>query len=200
MLSNELMIFCNRWLKKSDRYTNDTTEEVFDKFFSLFVPYNAIYFDVTLELIENGKIGKNRTGDRVSAVKNIPVYIGQDALSQKLLDMSDDINKIIELIKNRTFYISTKKDNITPDTDADKELINNIEIFLLECKKKDQKRFNESILILIYGMRYNMFNGKKDLQSKQIDLLVPMNNIILTIITTLLYWRKNEDFNRYFNL
>ena len=31
MLSNELIIFCERWLKKADKYTNDTTEDVFDK-------------------------------------------------------------------------------------------------------------------------------------------------------------------------
>ncbi len=192
MLNNELITFSKRWLKKADKYTNDTTEEVFDKFFSLFVPYNAIYFDVTLELIENRKIGKNRTGDRVSAVKNIPVYIGQDVLSQKLLDMSDDINKIIDLIKNKTFYISTKKDNITPDTDADKELVDNIEIFLLECKKKDQKKFNESVLSLIYGARCNMFHGKKGFDPIQKELLAPMNNILEMIIKELLLQNSEE--------
>jgi hypothetical protein len=193
MLSNELIIFCNRWLEKASKYTNDTTEDVFDKFFSLFVPYNAIYFDVTLELIENGKIGKKRTGDRVSAVKNIPVYIGQDVLSQKLLDMSDDINKILDLIKNKTFHISTKKDNTTTNTDADKELVDNIEIFLLEHKKKDQQKFNEAVLSLIYGTRCNMFHGKKELFDKQIELLVPMNNILKVIIQDLLLKIDQEN-------
>ncbi len=182
MLGNELITFCKRWLKKADKYTNDTIEEVFDNFFSLYVAYNAIYFEATTELIKKKKIGKNRIGDRVSAVKNIPVYIGQDTLSQKLLDMSDDINKMIDLVKNGTFYISTQKDNITPDTDEDMKLVKDIERFLSKRKKKDRKKFNEAVLSLIYGVRCNMFHGKKGLDTIQKGLLKPLNKILLTII------------------
>ncbi len=181
MLSNELKSFCNRWLKKANKYSDNKTEDVFDKFFSLYIAYNTIYFEATIQLIENKQIGMNRTGDRVSATKNIPVYIGQDILSKKLLDMSDDINKIIDLIKNGTFYISTKKDNATPDTGMDKHLIGDIEIFLSKGKKKDQKKFNEAVLTFIYDVRCNMFHGKKGFDTIQKNLLKPVNKILTMI-------------------
>ena len=185
MLSDELRGLCKRWLGKANKY-GDATEDVFDKFFSLYVIYNAIYFEVTMELINSQKISNKRRGDRVSETKNIPEYIGQNNLSERLLSHTDDIKKIIDLIKNETFYISTKNDNVAPDYEKDQEFIDDIETFYALKNRTNQKRFNEALLSLIYGARCNMFHGKKDLQSKQIDLLVSMNSILLVIITTLL--------------
>jgi len=193
MLNDDLKYFCNRWIEKADNYTNDSTEDVFDRFFSLYVAYNAIYFEATIDLIENKQIGKKRTGDRVSAVRNIPVYIGQNILSKKLLDMSDDINKIINLIKNGTFYISTKKDNVTPDPDIDKNLIRDIEIFLSKSKKRDQQKFNEAVLTFMYDVRCNMFHGKKGFDSIQKQLLIPMNSILEMLIKTSLQTNNKEQ-------
>ncbi len=193
MLNDDLKHFCNRWIEKADNYTHDLTEDVFDRFFSLYVAYNAIYFEATIQLIEKKQIGKNRTGDRVSAVKNIPVYIGQNTLSRKLLDMSDDINTIINLIKNGTFYISTKKDNVTPDPDIDKNLIRDIEAFLSDSKTKNQQKFNEAMLTFIYEVRCNMFHGKKGFDPIQKQLLIPMNRILKVIIQDLLLMMNQED-------
>lgn len=187
MLSNKLITFCNRWLEKADKYTNDTTEDVFDKFFSLYVVYNAIYTEATIKLKENNP--KISNGDRISAVKNISTYIGHDILSKSLLDMSNDINKVIELIKKGTFYISTKRDekgNIVSSNDEDDKLINIIETYISTQKRKDWKKFNEAVLSLIYGVRCNMFHGDKSFDPIQKQLLIPVNKILEMIIKELL--------------
>lgn len=184
MLSNELINFCNRWLDKADTYTNNSTEEVFDKFFSLYVVYNAIYSEATLKLKE--KNSKISAGDRISATENISKYIGHQILFEKLQNLSKEINKIIELIKNGTFYISTKRDNITPDTEQDNKYITDIEMNKTAIKSNDKQEFNKAILNLIYGVRCNMFHGKKGFNPIQRELLIPMNNILEMIIKDLL--------------
>lgn len=191
MLSNELRTFCNRWLEKSDKY-GESTEDIFDKFFSLYVVYNAIYFEITIELINSRSIGKNQNWDKVSAVENIPIYVGQKKLSDTLFNMIKDINVMIGLIKDNTFYISTKNDNHTANHERDQEMIDNIETFCALQNKKNQKRFNEAVLELIYGARCNMFHGKKEFKDQQIDLLIPMNNILEMIIKDLLLVEKGR--------
>ncbi len=186
MLNNDLKHFCNRWIQKADRYSNDTTEDVFDKFFSLYVAYNAIYSDVTLELIKAKKIGKKWTKDKVSATKNIPVYIGQDRLYTALQLMRSDIDAIVELINNGTFHISTKEDNITPNTEQDKKFLFNIESNNETKGAYGQKKYNEAVLSLIYGARCNMFHGSKSFEPIQETLLIPMNNILEMIMKELL--------------
>ncbi len=183
MLNDELIRFCNRWLEKAEKY-GESTEDVFDKFFSLFVVYNAIYFEVTQQLRSTNKSISCKDGD--SAIQNIPLYIGQDILSEKLFTMLDDINQIIGLIKDNTFHIFTKYCSNTPNHNKDALLISNIEIYLINRNQENQEKFNEAILSLIYGARCNMFHGNKKLQFQQIDLLVPMNNILEMIIKDLL--------------
>jgi len=39
----ERMEIAKRWLEKSKKYNSDNVEEVMDKFFSLYVAYNAMY-------------------------------------------------------------------------------------------------------------------------------------------------------------
>ncbi len=184
MLSNELITFCNRWLEKADKYSDDSTDEVFDKFFSLYVVYNAIYTEATIKLKE--KNSKVSTKDRQSATKNMPVYIGQDRLHTALQRMRSDIDTIVELINNGTFHISTKEDNITPNTEQDKKFLFNIESNNETKGAYGQKKYNEAVLSLIYGARCNMFHGSKSFEPIQEVLLIPMNNILEMIIKELL--------------
>ncbi len=190
MLSNELMIFCNRWLEKADKYSDDNTDHVFDKFFSLYVVYNALYVESTLELKRMGK--EKGTWDKVSATKNVPIYIGNEKLYQKLQKFMSEIETIVRLIEQGTFYISTKKDNITPDADKDKKYIEDIK-FNKEARKKTLiENFNIGILSLIYGTRCNMFHGRKGFDPIQKQLLTPMNNILEMIIKELLLKERKE--------
>lgn len=185
MLGSDLIEFCKRWLRKAGTY-GGSTEDVFDEFFSLYVVYNAIYSRVTVVLIDKEKIQKNRTKDRISATKNVPVYIGQNILSEKLFEIKDDIVTIIQLIEQDRFYISTKANNITADEVKDKELIRDIKAFLANQNIENSKKFNEAVLSMIYGTRNNMFHGSKNFDHSQISILEPMNKILRTIIALLL--------------
>ncbi len=191
MLSNELITFCNRWLEKADKYTNDTTEEVFDKFFSLYVVYNAIYTEATSELKE--KNSKVSTRDRQSATENIPVYIGQDKLFNALQIMKPDIDKIVELIGNSTFHISINRKDFTADTEEDNKNLSAIKNNTVTTSKTGQKKHNEAVLSLIYGTRCNMFHGSKSFEPIQEPLLIPMNNILEMIIKELLLQNNEEE-------
>ncbi len=185
MLSNELIIFCNRWLEKADKYSDDSTDEVYDKFFSLYVVYNAIYFESTLELQKKDK--KISTRDRNSAIINIPKYIGQDILYDKLIRIQTEINQIIELINNNVFHLSiNKNDHKMPNYEEDRKLIENIQKNTLARNKKDKQKYNEAVLTLIYETRCNMFHGQKAFEDNQMALLTPMNNILEVIIKDLL--------------
>ncbi len=184
MRSSELKSFCNRWIEKADNYTNDSIEDVFDRFFSLYVVYNALYFEITLELKSIGK--EKGTGDRVSATKNVPVYIGNEKLYKKLQELTPQIETIVQLIEQGTFYISTKKDNITPDKIKDKKYVDYIKFNKNTTSKTSIENFNIGLLSLIYGTRCNMFHGKKGFDLIQIQLISPMNDILVMIIKELL--------------
>ncbi len=188
MIDNSIKQFCMRWSDKADKYTEKTTEDVFDRFFSLFVAYNTLYSEITI-MLEKKNMHKG-TGDRVSATQNVPKYIGQAILFDKLKNLSGDIDKIVNLIKNGTFYISTKRDNITPDTAKDNKYIDNIENINSAQNLANKTKFNEAVLSLIYGVRCNMFHGKKGFDPIQKELLIPMNNILEMLIKDLLL---NDD-------
>ena len=178
---SELKRHCERWIKKSDGYDEGETVYVFDKFFTLFVTYNSIYFNATIYLISQGKIGKNRTGDKDSATKNMNDFIGTKELYNKLVSLESEVVKILDCIGS-PFYISTERDNITPDVEEDERLVNNIKNKFNLSNVNEQRKFNISLLTLIYGVRCNMFHGKKRLSSLQDNILKPMNKILETII------------------
>jgi len=182
----ELTSFCERWIAKSNGYNEENTEEVFDKFFSLFVTYNAIYFNATLYLIKHGRIGKKRTGDKVSATNNMSDFIGTNELYAKLISLKSDVEAIIAEVEDNRFYISTEKDNITPNKAEDLRLGEKIKNKFNLTNAKEKRKFNIALLTLIYGVRCNMFHGKKGIDPLQKDILNPMNNILKTIIDDLI--------------
>jgi len=187
---SNLKNLCTRWIEKSEKYDKENTEEVFDTFFSLFVPYNAIYFNATRYLIKGKKIGKNRTGDKISATKNMSDFIGTDELYATLISVKTDIEKVIDEVEKNIFYISTKKDNFTPDNDMDNQLLKDIKNKFTLTTKTEKRKFNISLLTLIYGVRCNMFHGKKVINPLQKGILIPMNNILKTIMNNLVQGDK----------
>ncbi|QNF33610.1 hypothetical protein HUW51_13090 [Adhaeribacter swui] len=52
----ELQQFYERWNEKLNSYTTQNLNDVFDKFFSLFVIYNRVYNVVEVILNEEGKL------------------------------------------------------------------------------------------------------------------------------------------------
>jgi hypothetical protein len=48
--------FCNRWLEKAKEYDETELSQLFDKFFTLYVVYNALYVLEFGQLKLNGQI------------------------------------------------------------------------------------------------------------------------------------------------
>jgi len=187
-----------RWLSKAESYANEELtslngrlsfsrggklEDSFDKFFSLYVAYNALYFEGTRFLISQN-IPIEGKGDKASATKNIPIYVGQKELYEELIKYKSDIEVIIA--STDKFYFATQRDNITPDFDKDNELISKIENSFNLTEIEKQKEFNIALLELIYYVRCNMFHGKKEFDEVQKDFLDSINNVLEMIVRYIL--------------
>jgi hypothetical protein len=182
---------CERWLRKFKKnYNPDKSIDIlFDRFFTLFVSYNALYCAINLFTKATNK------QNNISATQNVPEYLGHSNLAKTLLcdeEIKQGIEQIINLIDKEIFYIHSKKDdpknsqyNI-PDLEEDKKHINNIKKALVEnydvLDKSILKEFTQSLLTLIYKTRCNMFHGSKQIDNLQRNLLIPMNAILVKII------------------
>src|SRR5688572_24166509 len=97
----KLMDFCERWMIKASSYGTDSLSDCFDKFFTLFVVYNALYDDVSKKMFAGNKISKNKLTDRKSATENAPGFIGHSFLAKSLKEnvyTELAIQKIVRLI------------------------------------------------------------------------------------------------------
>lgn len=151
-----------RWITKANQNSIETLNPQIDKFFSLYVSYNIIY-----SLISNKK-----NGDRCSAVNVIALY-----MQNKNINFANSWRDIVEMIKP----IQKNDQGISIfhiySTSADNKLISNI---------INKKNIEESVLDLLYGIRCNMFHGKKELINEQLALLIPANKILETLVNSLI--------------
>lgn len=179
-MDQELILFCRRWLDKASTYNDNDLKDCFDKFFSLFVVYNALYVEATRRMMKAGTIKPNQGGDRISATKHVPTYLGHSSLAHLLKNdaiMSHAINRFTELIHRGDFYIHTNKLG-EAERSEDRSSIRKI-------RQGDDKEFCESCLLLIYLTRCNMFHGGKQFIQYQKDLLDPMMTVLLKVINEL---------------
>ena len=129
---------------------------------------------------------QTRKGDKVSATENIGNFLGQEKLYSLLIKQERKINLILNLLEENNFYCSTKKDNSTADFEEDQRLFTNIKNHFKEEEENEQKKFNESLLTLIYATRCNMFHGQKQPTQQLIEIFQGMNSILESIIREIL--------------
>ncbi|QKF66562.1 hypothetical protein AVENP_1006 [Arcobacter venerupis] len=161
----EKIEIAKRWLEKSKKYNNTDVEEVMDKFFSLYVSYNAIY----------SKFSQGSANDdRSCATTKMAEYLKRENITI-LNDCESTVKKMIAPIKNGSFYIygnhsgqDFKKDNV-----------------IIQKIEEDINNY-ASILNFIYGLRSNMFHGEKQIIGEQIQLLNPANIILEKLLDALI--------------
>jgi hypothetical protein len=56
--------FCNRWIEKALSYQSNELEDLFDRFFTLFVAYNRIYSAVSLSRAALHETASGATAER----------------------------------------------------------------------------------------------------------------------------------------
>lgn len=189
-----LQKFCEEWLKNSSFYSSsDEDINAINKFFTRFIVYNNLYNQTNVYLIKNEKITSKQICDKRSATKNVPLYLGYTNLAQALKSNSETkaaIQEIVDSIKNKKFYIHIKKDKVTgkiePEHQDDESSIKSIE-------GEDDQKFTESLLVLIYKTRCNLFHGDKQDTRYQAKLLDPMTLILEKVIDLLINQLKSEN-------
>src|SRR5437016_5354896 len=82
--------FCQRWLQKAASYDPAKLEDAFDKFFTLFVAFNRLYFHAAQVS------GQAERGDRRMATRLFPGVIGHEFLWERLTEGvgGDDIQTL----------------------------------------------------------------------------------------------------------
>jgi hypothetical protein len=67
-------------LKKAADYRTDIPSDSFDKFFTVFVAYNALYNEAARRLVSSGRICAKDDKDKESATVHAPAHIGRSVV------------------------------------------------------------------------------------------------------------------------
>ncbi len=154
-----------RWLEKSKKYDSDNVEEVMDKFFSLYVAYNAMY-----SKFSEG----DKHDDRACATTRMAKYL-KSAKITILNDCESTIKEMIKPVEDGIFYIYGNHSD--KDYKKDSAIIQKIQ--------EDINNYR-AILNFIYGIRNNMFHGTKKIIAEQVQLLNPANKVLEKLLEALI--------------
>ncbi len=186
IIQNELNEFYQRWKTKANGYNSGLLEDYFDRFFTLFVIYNRIYNVVTvilaeqgeLEILkENGKIKKKEKIDDNKAATVCVAHFLREELNEIIAENQSQIDEFIFIIKERLFNIDLK--NGKPQKNKDFELKNGLE-------SDEAEIIVESLLIILYKMRCNVFHAEKGFNNSQIRILEPANICLNNLVERLI--------------
>ena len=168
-------IFIGRWLQKADGYSDNELAQLFDKSFTLYVIFSALYDKAFNQMLENGQITQRKVVERDKAVTHFANFLGHDELASELKVHAADISRIEDVILERKFYFNVKGVYREPDWEEDHKA-------LLGIRSLDSKVYCESILGLVYRTRCNMFHGQKTYDAEQENVLKSMNVLLRTTI------------------
>ncbi len=154
-----------RWLEKSKKYNSDNVEEVMDKFFSLYVAYNAMY-----SRFSQG--GNN--DDRACATTRMADYLKRENITI-LNDCESTIKEMLKPVEDGIFYIYGNDSSLDYKKDS----------IVIQKIQEDINNYR-AILNFIYGIRNNMFHGTKQIIAEQVQLLNPANKILEKLLDALI--------------
>ncbi len=178
--------FCERWLRKAAQYKSSRLDGAFDKFFTLFVAFNRLY--VHAVQIAGYHAGQRDPGDRAMATQLFPQAIGHEILWQKLVKGKGiaDVQTLAKLIgPDGPFFVTFSARRNTPQPEMDA----NLRRRLLD----DSPRIAvEAVLEYLYGVRCNMFHGRKGLEPRQLELLRPCLRCLerIVVLLRILFWKE----------
>ena len=185
MPHNEAHEISRRWIAKGDRCNRATVDAAFDRFFSYFVAYNALYFIAAAKARSNSEDAKARQGGDMSAsTKGVPNYLGADRLWAKLEETcKPSIEALREGLLNSRFSVSTDRTTGEVDPEHDKELASKI-------ANADPAIRCTALLTVIYYVRCNMFHSGKLPTHIQKE---PLDHVSLVLRQTATYLSSRLD-------
>jgi len=189
MLNHRFQDFCDRWLKKAREYDETELSQCFDKFFTLFVVYNALYSETAALLYRKAraesrndyKMESDHFPDSEAATKYVLDLLGSRNLLNTLkddLESSKAIETIIDLMDRKRFNVQLDPVWGRLQPDKDQELLAS-----LKSNSRDNKA--RAILTVIYSIRCNIFHGRKGFVDHQEELLIPATIILRKVIDSL---------------
>jgi len=193
MIPTELNRFYTRWLQKAEEYHSQNLQDCFDKFFTLYVAYNRLYFELAISYVK--RKGEARNGEKAkyisdskSAKDYIITFIGAGTLLRSITSDALCVNalsSIINLLKQRVFAIKLDQFTRERSVEADSKLIEK-----LESNSAYNKTY--AILDIIYSIRCNMFHGQKGYENVQTKILVPVITLLEKVMK-LLYDKMDRE-------
>tara|TARA_R100001594_G_scaffold109476_1_gene144209 strand:- start:43 stop:618 length:576 start_codon:yes stop_codon:yes gene_type:complete len=191
MINQEIKNFCENWIEKTKAYSNDNLQDVFDKFFTLFVVYNRLYVEDTFRMSNKGQINiqnRNSFPDPQAAKNYVIQYLNSNAINDTF--NADEnclhaIERLKDIIRNHEFNIKLNMVTGNPERDKDLELLSK-----MEANHTDRKI--KAIADFIYSIRCNVFHAQKGYVQNQINVLNPVNTILIKLIELLFDKLKNE--------
>jgi hypothetical protein len=171
--------FIGRWLHKASGYNADSLDGAFDKFVTLYTVFNILYDEAFSQLVDSKKVKSGDNGERRKAVTHIAAFLEHDVLKARLRSHSETLSSIMGLIRDRKYYFSVKGPQWHPNFAKDAQL-------LRDLQSDDAIRFSEAVLILEYRVRCNLLHGLKGYDSEQMQVIVPMTELLEEIINVAL--------------
>jgi hypothetical protein len=171
--------FINRWLEKADGYDDNELAQLFDKFFTLYVVFNALYDEAFHQMAGEGQVTSQDRPEKERAVTQVARFLGHDELASQLRPFTKEISQVENIIRERRFYFNVTGSRRESDWNADQALASGL-------KSLDSRECCESILTLIYRTRCNMFHGQKEYDADQESVLRPMNIFLRRVIDILM--------------
>lgn len=174
------------WYEKCMSYKGDKLSDYYDIFFSRFVTFNALYNTLTytkesfglLNKKENRKKELIERGDREKAVTITGKHFSNPELEKFFneFEVLKNIDLLTKIIDSKKFIITHKAGQQLPANDL---------LILEKLKNKDNRKRIIGVLELLYNVRCNLFHGSKGYEQNQIELLVPLNEIIFHVVNLL---------------
>lgn len=194
-LNQQFKDLCERWREKAKMYNNESNiSEIFDKFFSLYVVYNALYAQAYSYLGEKSrsrgedgyKKAKGKFPDEEAATNSIIEIIG----SSKFVDILENnettrlaLNQLRTVMDSNNFSICLDPVSGYPRPESDKKLNDKKLLKSLNARGSNEK--GNAILQVIYQIRCNMFHGRKGIDPIQKELLLPVITILEKVVDEL---------------
>ena len=200
-LNSDFKSLCDRWRNKAKFYDVENEDQLFDKFFSLYVVYNALYVETTAYLhrkaIKEGKDEYKLEDDSFPDKQAATKYVLELLKSKSLMDSLEQTHNTKQAIGQLKMLIDRNSDADfcicldpvfgKPQLDKDKELEQ-----MLSSQSTDERA--RAILEVIYQVRCNMFHGRKNLEPVQKKILVPLSALLEKIIEKLYHKLDSAKF------
>jgi hypothetical protein len=207
-INQQYQHLCKRWLEKAKQYdevinassfSKERCEALIDKFFTLYVVYNALYNEVHAILKREKTIpADKRCTEEEKAVGNVILSVTAEKLLSKISEdpaACRSMTRIEEIMKEginsrRNRYGDLRicyNSNCIYDEDEDRKLQSKF------YQKDKPAKYVKGILKLIYHIRCNLFHGKKEINAIQEEILSP-SVILLERIVNIVYDKLTREF------